>query len=1207
MKIRYIIINLAVLLFIASRGYGWVLPPVAVLDAEPNDTTHVNTVTLVGSGSYDPDSDIIKYEWDFTNDGTYDYTETASSYPDGTFDGNTTHTYTEAGTYTALLRVTDAGATDTDTTTVTIRPVVYYVDPNGDDSSDGSSWTNAIKTIKHAIEAADTGTVDCYDIIDINSGTYVTVPIDIMDNDYIRLSFQENVVVRAKSNNDPCDPNTFSQATDKLMMLRDCEGWIFDGNDTIFEMNKSEYSSGEWRHALALYSCNDVEIRKMTFRDSGGDGIVVGNFTGKPPSQNILVQDVICDNNRRDSLSITGVNDIVVERCIFRNANGTNPQAGIDIESHDINDVLTNIVIRDVLIEENVNSGLVVTLNHLSQDTFDVNMVFENIYISGRDKYSPDFDRMCEYGIYVANLYDTGPSGSIEFKNVTVEDVNYGLRVSKSKNNVSLTFEDCVWLRINDFQENGVYRSPIQIDSIWPDANLPGGVDFNSCQIFDDVNRPAIRYAGYDQYTLYDVTGDLYVYNTVRDSNLADWSEANDVNNVTLTMHSGVLDFCKAYRKPYYNWYSSIQGAMNDCNSGDVIRVSPCVHYETVDFNGVSCTLTSIDPNDWSAVENTIIDANSIAVVILSDAEDANTILTGLTLQNATGYGVFMPDSNATISNCIIKPGEPNAEGIYTNASPTIKNNKISESKFGIYSFLGIPTIKNNWIYQNDSGILSRNNSIIRNNTIVNNTTAGIRAVLGGSPVISNCIIWGNTDDLDGCSATYSCIEDANSGTGNISSDPCFVDADANDFYLRINSPCVDTGDPNGSYSGEVDIEGENRVLDGDDDGNSVVDMGADEMYTFVYNITQDTFYATIQAAIDDACDGDVIELLERTYYESARFAGKAITLRSKDPNDWDVVAATIIDANSTSYAIMFNSNEDSNSVLSGVTLRGGDGGVRCKPAPSNPIINRCIMEKNGAGISCWGTRPEISNCKIRTNNGRGIICYGGGAKIKNNLIYGNENGMLLVGIMDTEILNNTIVYNKDFGIDKFLTFIPEPNISNCILWGNSDDMNSVFSAVYSCIEDVNDANGEGNITSDPCFANACDFIDKCISDGTTTTIVVSDASLYDVNDVIEYYDDGVVRTVTDVNTATNIITFSNALDASSVFPVHIFNWGIGATDLEEDFRIDANSLCIDAGDGDKATDEDFLDNSRYDDPNTTNTGTGDPNYVDMGAYEYQG
>jgi hypothetical protein len=150
------------------------------------------------------------------------------------------------------------------------------------------------------------------------------------------------------------------------------------------------------------------------------------------------------------------------------------------------------------------------------------------------------------------------------------------------------------------------------------------------------------------------------------------------------------------------------------------------------------------------------------------------------------------------------------------------------------------------WVFGNGTGIemdsLSREEAVSFN-TIVYNFGEGIRDWSDVAPKISNCIFWGNgANDLAGCSATYSCIEDGGVGVGNTSTDPCFVDLgywDANgtpgdvhddfwvwgDYHLQGSSLCIDAGDPN--YMGgptETDIDGEPRVRGGR------VDMGADEV-----------------------------------------------------------------------------------------------------------------------------------------------------------------------------------------------------------------------------------------------------------------------------------------------------------------------------------------------------------------------------------------
>jgi len=358
--------------------------------------------------------------------------------------------------------------------------------------------------------------------------------------------------------------------------------------------------------------------------------------------------------------------------------------------------------------------------------------------------------------------------------------------------------------------------------------------------------------------------------------------------------------------------------------------------------------------------------------------------------------------------------------------------------------------------------------------------------------------------------------------------------------------------------------------------GNVTTDDNYSNCYTFIdgpgsLNVPAD--YNSIQDAIENSgyWPGSTVTLAEGTYIQGEiDFIGKPLTLRSTDPNDWDVVANTIIDHNETG-TVWFKNGEDTASVLAGVTVKNGSPGVYCWY--STPTIRNCIIEDcDYYGI--WCCRKNCSSClpahitgNIVRSNGVGIISGKASAIIENNWVYNNDTGVLIGSTFSpVNVQNNTIVGNGAIGIQANSKVTPV----NCIVWGNdsNDLVNCV--ATYSCIEDVNDANGVGNISGDgnePAFVNMYDFHDVTDSNGTTTTVVVSDASLYDVNDVIEYADDAVVRTVTDVNTGTGVITFENALDSNSVIGMRIHNWGVGVTDVNEDLHLEIDSPCIDAGD----------------------------------------
>ena len=93
---------------------GTVPAPNAGTDSE---VTIGGEVQFIGLGN-DADGTIVLYEWDVDGDGEYDWSDERH--------GITTHIYTEEGTYTAVLRLTDNdGFTATDSVVITIsKPVV---------------------------------------------------------------------------------------------------------------------------------------------------------------------------------------------------------------------------------------------------------------------------------------------------------------------------------------------------------------------------------------------------------------------------------------------------------------------------------------------------------------------------------------------------------------------------------------------------------------------------------------------------------------------------------------------------------------------------------------------------------------------------------------------------------------------------------------------------------------------------------------------------------------------------------------------------------------------------------------------------------------------------------------------------------------------------------------------------------------------------
>jgi parallel beta-helix repeat protein len=267
---------------------------------------------------------------------------------------------------------------------------------------------------------------------------------------------------------------------------------------------------------------------------------------------------------------------------------------------------------------------------------------------------------------------------------------------------------------------------------------------------------------------------------------------------------------------------------------------------------------THISQRDFNNLNNETILSGSGYYTITASGLSQNNILDGFTITGGNYSRITISNAHLTVSNCIIDgTGYITGSGIAENGSGSalisnciICNNKgsgishsssssnltvVTRCKIFANSSNGIwiggssnSDIRDNWIYRNNSSGIwieyqTAGPTTIRNNTIFGNKSYGIVYQGGGtSPVTTSSIILGNSPgDLIGCSGSYLWL------TAN--GDPCFVNADANDFHLRPASLCIDAGDPCFMDFNDTDIDGERRITDGDHDCVRRVDIGADE------------------------------------------------------------------------------------------------------------------------------------------------------------------------------------------------------------------------------------------------------------------------------------------------------------------------------------------------------------------------------------------
>ena len=268
-------------------------------------------------------------------------------------------------------------------------------------------------------------------------------------------------------------------------------------------------------------------------------------------------------------------------------------------------------------------------------------------------------------------------------------------------------------------------------------------------------------------------------------------------------------------------------------------------------------TLGDNSDNAWHVVYGTSCDDATLDGFTVTDG-NANSSAPG---PDKSGAGVYS-DSTLTISNCVFTGNHSDFRGAaifnYNNSYSTISNCTFTGNTAGSYGGAILitddssPTIINCEFSNNtadmEGGAISIDantipstcSPVITNCTFSENSAVSAGGAIsnwgaGATPTITNCVLWGDTAgsgpeiyDYSGAASdvNYSNVEGGwTGGTGNINSDPLFMDPANGDFHLTYSSLCIDSGDNSAAGIPIFDFEGEPRIVD------TAVDMGADEYF----------------------------------------------------------------------------------------------------------------------------------------------------------------------------------------------------------------------------------------------------------------------------------------------------------------------------------------------------------------------------------------
>ena len=271
--------------------------------------------------------------------------------------------------------------------------------------------------------------------------------------------------------------------------------------------------------------------------------------------------------------------------------------------------------------------------------------------------------------------------------------------------------------------------------------------------------------------------------------------------------------------------------------------------------------------------------------------------------------------------------------------------------------------------------------------------------------------------------------------------------------------------------------------------------------------------YPTLQDAVYAADNNDVI-ILQPGIYELSNYVSiysKSLTIRSVDPQNPAVVAATVING----YGLSFGYSGSDNSKIQGLTFEGKRArnfSNAIVSYRSNLAIENCIIKKHNVAISIMDSDDlVIRNCQILScppqmvedsYYERGIKCDNSNLMLINSLITGSTGVSISCMRSNLDIINCTITDTKAIPINYhttpiqvgiFCDYDSNINLLNSILWNNHyPDGNEIYidgisnpSTVTLFYCDIHQGSnsvyvdpcstlnwGDGNIDIDPCFAN---------------------------------------------------------------------------------------------------------------------------------------
>ncbi|MBR3222190.1 MAG: right-handed parallel beta-helix repeat-containing protein [Kiritimatiellae bacterium] len=270
-------------------------------------------------------------------------------------------------------------------------------------------------------------------VLDNRGGPYYTLPLSIRSN--LKLVVPEGVELVAKR-------GAYKNTDDALLTLDCVTNVIITGGGTLRMWlddytNRYDYTCGEWRHAMVLRGCHNVQIENLKVFKAGGDGICLGTSAHARSNTDIVIRNVTLTRSNRQGISVITADRLLVERCVMEDTCGTLPMSGIDFEPNFPDQMLHDIVMRDCISRRNLGSGFDFSVGNLNGRSKTISITLENC--RSEQNHRP-------LKIHHSDNIVHGFHGALTFRNCVFDDLDQ-TRAPFSwlggRDTLSATFENC--------------------------------------------------------------------------------------------------------------------------------------------------------------------------------------------------------------------------------------------------------------------------------------------------------------------------------------------------------------------------------------------------------------------------------------------------------------------------------------------------------------------------------------------------------------------------------------------------------------------------------------------------------------------------------------------------------------------------------------------------------------------------------------------